>query len=152
MKREKRQHILETHYLELYNRAVAILDDEDDAKDAVQEAVVKTLVKVGVKDPLAYCLRTTVNECISILRHKRRLTRCDEIVQLSRYKEEQIVHAVNEAKECLLPIERLVLEFHREDGYTISRLAGILGVSVSSVKRLLTRAEQKMKENIKDNI
>lgn len=152
MKREKRQHILEAHYLELYNRAAAILDDEDDAKDAVQEAVVKTLVRPGVRDPLSYCLRATVNECISILRHKRRITKFDEMVQLSQYKEEHIVHVVNEAKESLQPVERLVLEFHREDGYTLSRLAGILGVSVSTVKRLLASAEQKMKENIKYNL
>ena len=38
MKRDEKQHILVEHYLDFYSRAMAILDDEDDAKDAVQEA------------------------------------------------------------------------------------------------------------------
>lgn len=152
MKREKRQHILEAHYLDMYNRAVAILDDEDDAKDAVQEAIVKTLVRLGVKDPLTYCMRATVNESINILRYKKRRIKLNEMVMLSGFSEEHIVRVVNEAKEGLEPVERIVLEFHREDGYTLSRLAGILGVSTSTVKRLLTSAEKKMKKTIKDNL
>lgn len=47
MKTARKRHILEEHYLDFYSRAVDILNDEDDAKDAVQEAVVKTLVRVG---------------------------------------------------------------------------------------------------------
>jgi len=152
MKREKRQHILEAHYLELYNRAVAILDDEDDAKDAVQEAIVKTLVRLGVKDPLTYCMRATVNESINILRYKKRRIKLNEMAILSSVSEEHIVRVVNEAKEELEPVERIVLEFHREDGYTLSRLAGILGVSTSTVKRLLASAQEKMKETIKSNL
>ena len=51
MKREAKRHVLVDHYLEFYNRAVAILNDEDDAKDAVQDALVKTLLAIGVRDP-----------------------------------------------------------------------------------------------------
>ena len=94
MKRESKRHILVEHYLEFYNRAVAILDDADDAKDAVQDAMVKTLVAVGVKDPVAYCYRATVNRCISMLRHKRLTVRLEDMKLLTSYDEDEIVRLV----------------------------------------------------------
>ncbi len=148
MNRAHKQHTLEEHYLDFYSRAMAILGDEDDAKDAVQEAVVKTLVRVGVKDPVSYCYRTTMHECVNILRHKRRLTELSEMMPLTDYKDEHIVQLVNEGKEKLLPLERLVLEFHREDGYTLPRLSALVGLSVSTVKRILASADRKMKKTI----
>ena len=71
---------------------------------------------------------------------------------LANYDQERIAKVVNDSKEHLEPLERLVLEFHREDGYTLSRLAGILGVSTSTVKRLLSNAEQKMKKTISNSL
>lgn len=72
MKAARKRHILEEHYLDFYSRAVAIINDEDDAKDAVQEAVVKTLTRIGLRDEVGYCFRATENECINILRRHRR--------------------------------------------------------------------------------
>lgn len=152
MNRSRKQHILEEHYLDFYSRAVAILDDEEDAKDAVQEAVVKTLVRVGVSDPVGYCYRTTVHECMNILRRRHRLTGLSELELMTSSSEERIIQMVNEGKEQLQPLERLVLEFHREDGYTLPRLAAIIGVSVSTVKRLLSSADNKMRKTITGRI
>ena len=152
MKRVRKQHILEEHYLDFYCRAVKILDNEDDAKDAVQEAVVKTLVRLGVKDPVGYCYRTTMHECVNILRRRQRLTELTEQMHPTDYREERIVQVVNEGKEQLQPMERLVLEFHREDGYTLPKLSALIGVSVSTVKRILASADQKMRKTITDTL
>lgn len=150
MNRAKKQLLLTEHYLDFYSQAVAILDDEDDAKDAVQEAVVKTLVHLGVRDPVSYCHRATVNECFSILRRKRRLVRLGEIKELVSYHIDEVQQMVNESKEALNPLERVVLEFHHEDDYTIAQLSAIMGVSVATVKRLLSGAEKKMRKNLID--
>ena len=150
MNRAKKQLLLTEHYLDFYSQAVAILDDEDDAKDAVQEAVVKTLVHLGVRDPVSYCHRATVNECFSILRRKRRLVRLGEIKELVSYHIDEVQQMVNESKEALNPLERVVLEFHHEDDCTIAQLSAIMGVSVATVKRLLSGAEKKMRKNLID--
>jgi len=152
MKRAQKQHILEEHYLDFYSQAVAILDDEDDAKDAVQDAVVKTLVRIGVQNPVAYCRRATQNECFNILRRRRKIIKLDELMTLTSYNEDRIVQIVNESKEKLEPLERLLIEFHHEDNYTIPQLAGIIGVSPTTIKRLLAGANQKMKKTLRDNI
>ncbi len=146
----KKQALLTEHYLDFYNRAVAILDDEQDAQDAVQEAVVKTLVRIGVHDPVAYCHRATVNQCISMLRRRKKTTRLDEMRVLTSYDEERIVRIVNEGLSTLLPVERAVLQYYHQDEATHAEIAAMMNVSVSTVKRLIARAEEKMRRYLKD--
>ena len=148
MKTATKQRILTEHYLEYFNRAVAILEDEQDAKDAVQEAVVQTLVRVGVRNPHAYCHRATVNQCISTLRRRKHMVRYEEIMTLTRYDEENIVKMVEEGKEALKPLERTALEYYHEDGQSLRKVAAIMGVSMSTVRRLLAHGEKVMREKL----
>ena len=152
MKTARKRHILEEHYLDFYSRAVDILNDEDDAKDAVQEAVVKTLVRVGLRDVAGYCYRTTENECINILRRKRKLTSLEEVMMERSHDDDVLRRELRECKELLLPLERKVLELRREHGYTTVEVAGRVGVSPSTVKRLLSSAENKIKYNMTHDI
>ena len=152
MKTGRKRHILEEHYLDFYSRAVAILNDEDDAKDAVQEAVVKTLVRVGVRDMVAYCYRATENECIEMLRRRRRILPVDEEF-LDRGAEEHRLHQeLMESRALLLPMERLVMELRRDHGYDNKETAKEVGVSPSTVKRLLSNAEKKIKYSMTHEI
>ena len=152
MNRTRKQQLLTEHYLSFYSKAMSILGDEDDAKDAVQEAVVRTLVQLGVADPVKYCMRVTVNESLHTLRRKKRLVDFDESYMVDNTRQEQIVKVVNQGKEQLSPMERLVIEFHREEGQTLLQLAKMIGVSVSTVKRILARADEKMRMNVIDNL
>ncbi|MBR4739383.1 MAG: sigma-70 family RNA polymerase sigma factor [Bacteroidales bacterium] len=152
MKSARKRHILEEHYLDFYSRAVSILDDEDDAKDAVQEAVVKTLVRVGVRDMVAYCYRATENESINILRRRKRLAPLDSTEVATDHEGLRLMKELRECRELLLPMERRVLELRRDHGYNNVEVAGQVGVSVSTVKRLLSSAEQKMKYNMTHEI
>ena len=145
MKSARKCHILEEHYLDFYSRALSILDDEDDAKDAVQEAIVKTLVRVGVRDVVAYCFRATENESINLLRRRRRRVQLDESTMVPDYGEERLKRDLRESKELLLPMERKVWEMRREHGYNNIEIADKTGVSTATVKRLLLSAENKMK-------
>ena len=145
MKSDRKRHILEEHYLDFYRRAVDILNDEDDAKDAVQEAVVKTLVWVGIHDMVAYCFRATENECINILRHRARLQEYTEATTVILREEEGLKRQLRECRQLLLPMERRVLELRRDHGYSSDETAAKVGVSPATVKRLLSAAETKLK-------
>ena len=112
----------------------------------------KTLVRIGVKDPHAYCLRATVNQCMNILRHRRRLERYDDMKMLTRYDEESIVQMVEDGKSALEPLERKALEYYHEDGQSYPKVAAIMGISVSTVRRLVVRGEQKLKDQLIDKI
>lgn len=147
----RKRHILEEHYLDFYSRAVAILADEDDAKDAVQEAVVKTLVRIGVRDAVAYCFRSTENECVNILRRRRRMVRLDEEA-VGSGEDHRLHQELKESRAVLLPMERRVLELRRDHGYGIAETAKQVGVSTATVKRLLASAEQKIKYTMTHDI
>lgn len=141
---------LAAHYLDFYSRAVAILDDDEDAKDAVQEAVVKTLVARGVRDVVGYCSRTTLHECFNTLRRRQRYTRLEDARLLTSYDEDRLMEMVRESKRSLLPVEQRLVELHYEDGLPIVRVAAIMDVSVSTVKRLLAHATEVLKTKIKE--
>ena len=140
----RKRHILEEHYLDFYSRAIGILNDEDDAKDAVQEAVVKTLIRVGVHDMVAYCFRATERECINILRHRRKMMQYDEVTIETSHEEEELKRQLRDSRRLLLPLERRVLELRRDHGYSNNETATKVGLSVSTVKRLLANAEMKI--------
>ncbi len=148
MKSARKRHILEERYLDFYCRAMAILDNEDDAKDAVQEAVTQTLVRVGVRDMVSYCFRATEHECINILRYRRRLTAYDESTVPLPDSDPRLLAELRESKNMLLPIERKVLELRREHGYTIPETASLVGLSPTTVKRLMAIAVKKLKYNM----
>lgn len=152
MKSARKRHILEEHYLDFYSRAVSILNDEDDAKDAVQEAVVKTLVRIGIRDSVAYCYRATENECINILRRKSRLTQYDESMMADKHEDESLKRQLRDCRAILLPMERRVLELRRDHGYSIAETAAKVSLSPASVKRLLASAENKIVNNMKSDI
>ena len=145
MKTGRKRHILEEHYLDFYGRAVSILNDEDDARDAVQEAVVKTLVRVGLRDAVAYCHRATEHECINILRRRYRTVRLDEEAMGLADASQQVRHELKDARSLLLPMEQRVLTLHLDEGYTIAETAQRTEVSPATVKRLLASAKKKIK-------
>ena len=112
----------------------------------------KTLVRIGVKNPHAYCLRATVNQCITILRRRKQLIRFDELKTLTCYDEESIIQMVQEEKKTLEPLEKAALEYYHEDAHTLGQVSAIMGVSIATVKRLIARGEQKLKKQLIDKI
>lgn len=152
MKAARKRHILEEHYLDFFSRAVSILNDEDDAKDAVQEAVVKTLVRVGVRDAVAYCFRATEHECVNILRRRSKIAPYDETTMRTDSNIDALKRQLIECRQLLLPMEQRVLELRRDHGYSIAETADKVGVSAATVKRLQANAEKKIVHNMKREI
>ncbi|MBP3762663.1 MAG: sigma-70 family RNA polymerase sigma factor [Bacteroidales bacterium] len=152
MKRAQKRQILVDHYLDFYSVAVAMLKDDDDAKDAVQEALVRTLVRAGVDDPLRYCMRTVRHLCIDTLRRKKRLHSLDGMELVADVEQEELLDILREKKKNLSRTERALLELHYEEGFTLAEMAAITGMSLSNMKRVIAVAKTKMKEEIEKAI
>ena len=105
----------------------------------------KTLVRIGVHDKVAYCFRATENECINILRHRNKMQGYSEATVKENHEMEELKHQLKECRRLLLPIERRVLELRRDHGYTCNETAAKIGMSPATVKRLLANAETKIK-------
>ncbi len=125
-----------------------LLDDVDDAKDAVQEALVATMVRSGVNDVYNYCQWVLRNKCIDMLRYRNKKRALDEGAFCSDPYTEELLKLVADKKAELEPEARQVLELHYEDGLTLAKVAEQMKMSVSSVKRLLAVAKESLKHKI----
>lgn len=150
MKRAEKKHVLVDRYLDFYTTALAILKDDEDAKDAVQDALVNTLVKTGVKDPFGYCMQAVRNRCIDMIRHRGKFSQLNDNTITVDPEREALLRMVAEMKSRLPFLAKNIVELHYEEDYTIPEVASKLGISVSKVKRILaeTKTELRIKLEI----
>ena len=66
------------HYLDYYALAKAMLDDDDDARDAVQEALARTMAMPLLKKPVEYCYQTVRRVAVDMLRYRMRTRSIEE--------------------------------------------------------------------------
>lgn len=152
MKRAEKRHQLVEHYLDFYSTAMAMLKDCDDAQDAVQEAIVRTLVRRHIENPTAYCMQTVKHLCIDILRHRGRLHSFDEMAYIVEVQQDDLILLLQQKKKELSRVERAILELHYEEGYTIPEVAAMLGLSPATLKRVMAAAKDKLKKQIEPEL
>ncbi len=140
------------HYFDLYQVAVSMLKDDQDAKDAVQDAVVATMVKRGVDNPYAYCCQSLRNKCVDIIRRNRRLDSLDENKMVQDTEHEEKLIKLRKLKEELPFLSRTVIEMHYEDDYTIAEISQQLGINVARVKRIVSETRQLLRKKMEDEI
>lgn len=149
---ETRQQLVD-HYLEFYTLAFAMLHNEEDAKDAVQEALVRTMVKHRVDQPVQYCFQTVRHVAIDMLRHRRRvmpLEGMDVADSVSDNADDWVLlQKVMRLRNELPRILRTLVVLHDQKGYTYDNIAALTGMSKMSVRRRLREAHETMKERIK---
>ena len=152
MKRAEKRQALVDHYIDFYSLAMAMLRDEQDAQDAVQEGIVKTLVKLHVDNAVAYCRQAVRNAAIDIMRHRKRIKNLDGIDIAADTEHDELLRRVSDAKEDLPETTRALIELHDEEGYSFAKLAALTGLSVSSVRRYIEEAHIELKNKIKREI
>ena len=143
---------LQDHYLDFFSVAMSILKDEDDARDAVQEALTRTMMKLVLKDPCNFCMRTLKRLCIDTLRHRNRIVEIDTSMMSTDPEHDELLRLVRQKKEELSEMARTVLELHDEDGHTMEEVAEMLQVSHSTVKRILYDARYEMRKKLENEI
>jgi len=139
---------LQDCYLDFFSVAIAMLRDEQDARDAVQEALTRTLTKLYVKDPCGFCMRTLKHLCLDLQHHRNRMVGIEEGMLTVDPEREEMIELVRRKKEELSDVARTVLELHDEDDYTMSEIAGMLGISPATVKRILRSAREEMRKKL----
>ena len=144
--------MLVDHYLDFFSVAMSILKEEDDAREAVQEALVKTMVQLGVRDVCSYCMSVVKNNSLAILKRRRRQVSLDEMMLVTDYEHEELLRIVAEKKEELSDIAKALVELHDEDGYTLSEVAARMQMSVSTVKRILANSHCELRRKILSEI
>lgn len=136
----------------LYRTARSILRNEQDAQDAVQEAVTQAFARLHtLRDPAKFkpwLLRILVNTCYDACRRRRSTVYLEAV-------EETLAAPQSDCEECMslwsavmrLPEEQkaVVTLFYYED-LPIRAISEVLGVTQGTVKTRLSRARGRLRQ------
>ena len=144
----------------MYNIALRIIGDPDDAEDVMQEAFIKAfanLHRFAQKSTFgAWLKRIVVNESISWLRKNTKVQTVPIDERLSGQLEtdtfeipndadvKMLLQAVSELKENY----RVAISLLYFEGYDYEEISEIMHLSYGNVRTLVSRAKQKLKQII----
>lgn len=166
------QVLFENNYGKVYKTALSITLDEENARDAAQEAFIKAFLKIDTlknKDKFdAWICSITVNVCRDLLRKKNtNINRNvslynddgdirDNIVKLSDFNTPETEYVDGEIKQVLLKCigeldidEQRIINMKYYGGLTYEEIAGVMGIKSSMVGMKLFRAKDKIVKKLK---
>jgi len=145
----------------LYRYAVSVLKNEADAKDVVQDAMIKAWEQITnlseIRSIEAWCITVIRNLSINKLKKKGRV-----YVDISEqqgllstvadpYKETAMNDDISHVQQLMqdLPVNQRDVLHHRDiEGLTYKEIAELLDLELSNVKVLLFRARRHIRENL----
>ncbi len=158
------ERLVQTHQAEVYRLALSILDDPDEAEDAVQEVFVSALRSLdsfrGDASLKTWLFRITINLCRSRYRRDQSRGRLRQVLQ-SLFRSDQPhpeSEAVrHEANSALWRAVRALDEKHRVPvilryyhDLPVAEVAEMLGIPVGTVHSRLNHARERLRARLKD--
>lgn len=140
----------------LYKTGMAILKNDDDVCDALQETLISIYKNIGKLEKQEYfstwAIRILINKCNDIMRKNKKIKdindkmKIDTINYYDIYEKESILENVlNNIDENL----RLITVLYYYDDLSVSKISDTLNIPEGTVKSRLSRARNKIYELIK---
>ncbi len=141
--------LMRTQLQRMYRIAISMLQNEEDAADAIQETVLKCWQKIGQLKNDEYfqtwLTRILINQCKDILKNRKRVVFVEDIPEIAHEDH----YFTNEWKELLSNLNekyRIVLELYYVDGFSAKEIAGMLHISDMNVRSRMVRARKQLKQ------
>jgi len=149
--------LIEQYKTQMYKTAKAILNNEEDVCDAIQEALMSAYKNIQTLKQEKYfktwLIRITINKCYDIIEknninnNKIEKTICFEVEEKTSNIENKI--DVNIALKSIDNDLRIVTVLYYYDDISIKQISDILGIPTGTVKSKLSRAREKLYELLK---
>jgi RNA polymerase sigma-70 factor (ECF subfamily) len=144
------------HAEKLYALAFRLLNNKDEASDAVQDTFLKLWSKrneLEIQNPEAFCVTLVKNICLDILRKRRKSELLSDIEQIASEKaiNKQIeihynwMQMQNLIKQLPKQQRQLIILRHVKE-YTMAEIAQQTGLSEANVRTTLSRARKLLRE------
>ena len=155
--RQEFEHLFKDNYPHMYRMAFSIVENTDDAKDAVHQVftqIWKGKPQVARESVRGYLLSATRNQCLHLLRTRqlqRQMEdelRQDMALSESEERQELLQQLQQVIEDNLTEQDRCVLSLHYEEDMTYSETAKVLGISASAVNKHITRSLAKIRKNL----
>ena len=151
------EHLFKDNYPHMYRMAFSMVENADDAKDAVHQVFTQMWrgkPQVARESVRGYLLAATRNQCLHLLR-SRQLQRQmehelqqDMAVSDSEERKELLQQLQQVIDDHLTDQDRRVLSLHYEEDMTYSETAKVLGISASAVNKHITQSLAKIRKNL----
>lgn len=149
------QRIFEEYGEMLYKICIVMLRNAHDAEDAVQDVLIKYMVKKPVFDTdgyeKAWLIRVAMNLCKDWLRFKRKHPQTDIESLHTTYAEESEERKVLEVLMNMPPRYKEVLLLYYFEEYKSHEIGKMLRITESAVRKRLERGRNILKKSLEEN-
>ena len=155
--RQEFEHLFKDNYPHMYRMAFSMVENADDAKDAVHQVFTqmwRSKPQVARESVRGYLLAATRNQCLHQLRTRQLQRQMEEELRQdmalseSEERQELLQQLQQVIEDNLTEQDRRVLSLHYEEDMTYSETAKVLGISASAVNKHITRSLAKIRKNL----
>jgi len=143
---------MQLHMKDMYRTALAILMNDEDAADAIQDTILACWEKIeGLRQAgyfRTWMTRILINKCYDMRRKRAGTVGLDECEEPAR--EDESALALREALEGLDEKYRIVLVLFYSEGYHGDEIARMLNIPKSTVQTRLQRGREKLAQKYYD--
>ncbi len=156
--KQKFEHLFKDNYPHMYRLAFSMVENADDAKDAVHQVFCQMLrnkPQVSGDSLRGYLLAATRNQCLHTLRRRKLKRQMEEELRRDRPESENeereaLLEQLNQViEDNLTEQDRRVLSLHYDEEMTYAETAKVLGISPSAVNKHITRSLAKIREHFR---
>lgn len=149
--------LIEEMKLKLYKTGIAILKNDDDTCDAIQETLINAYKSINTLKNNQYfstwIIRILINKCYDIIRKNKKIVYLDEKMQLEQDMYYEIYSQESELEVVLNKIDkdlRMVTVLYYYDDLSVSQISEMLNIPEGTVKSRLSRARSKIYTILKE--
>ena len=145
--------LIEENMQSMYKTAWAILRNEEDVADALQETIVKGFESLHtLRRPeffKTWMMRILINTCLQIRKQRQRLlTFGDDLPEMPVEDSYDTDSGFKELLDMVDEADRLLLTLYYADEFKVSEIAELLEMNVNTVKTRLSRAREKIRRGL----
>lgn len=139
----------------MYRIAISMLENEEDAADAIQETVLKCWQKVGQLKNEEYfqtwLTRILINQCKDILKARKKYVLVEEMPEIE-YEDQ---YETDDWKTILSNLEekyRIVMELYYVEGFSTKEIAKLLHIKEVNVRSRMSRGRKQLEQNLREYV
>ena len=145
--------LVQENLQKMYRIAISILQNEEDAADAIQETMLKCWQKINQVRNEDYfetwLIRILINQCKDILKGRKRTVLVDDIPEAAQEDN----YTNTEWKAVLRGLHekyRIALELYYVEGFSTKVIATMLHITDASVRTRLVRGRKQLEQMFRE--
>jgi RNA polymerase sigma-70 factor (ECF subfamily) len=153
--------LVDRYQQRLFNVALRMLNDVQDAEDVTQTVFLNAFLKLRTYDPryrfFSWIYRMTVNESLNVLKRRKRTVTLEGQPDMpapgaAPDRAAEVQDGVGKALMCLKPDDRAVVVLRHFVSFSYQEIAEVLEIPVRTVKSRLYTARERLRLTLRERV